>query len=108
MPSHPRDPAASWFGRVDPSTAGDGASPNDAPWPTTQADVADGVPGPQDSLSFLRTYRTFLSARALLAVVLLALLAGNWLMGNRSPIWVVTAVGYASLALLLLWLRQRG
>jgi hypothetical protein len=101
MPSHPRDPAASWFGRVDPSTAGDGASPNDAPWPTTQVDVADGVPGPQDSLSFLRTYRTFLSARALLAVVLLALLAGNWLMGNRSPIWVVTAVGYASLALLL-------
>lgn len=101
MPPHPRDPTASWFGRFDPSDPGDWPDPADVPWQTTQADGASPTTRRQDSRPFLRTYRTFLSARALLGVVLLALLAGNWLMGNRALIWIVTAVGYASMALLL-------
>ena len=101
MPPQSQAHATSWFGRYDPGTPGDGSGPADMPWPTTQSDAPEGAQSQQNSLSFLRTYRTFLSARALLAVVLMGLLAGNWLMGNRSPIWIVTAVGYASMALLL-------
>ena len=101
MPRHPPDPAASWFGRFDPSTPGDWPERAGEPWSTTQADGVGSSARVQDSRPFLRTYRTFLSARALLGVVLLTLLAGNWLMGNRALIWIVAAVGYASMALLL-------
>lgn len=100
MSASSRDPQTSWFGRSEPNHADAWSDSTDLPWSTSTHEEA-GPRGPRDDQSFLRTYRTFLSARALLAVVLLALLAGNWLMGNRALIWIVTAVAYASLALLL-------
>jgi two-component system, NtrC family, sensor histidine kinase PilS len=96
-----RDPNAPWFGRFDPSIHGDGRDPADSPWQSTQTDATGSDERRAAHLPYLRTYRTFLSARALLAVVLLGLLAGNWLMGNRGLIWIVTAVCYASMALLM-------
>jgi two-component system sensor histidine kinase PilS (NtrC family) len=99
MSPRPQDPAASWFSRFDLKASAKWPEAPDLAWQSAQSDGTWG--SPQNKLPYLRTYRTFLSARALLAVVLLGLLAGNWLMGNRSLIWIGTAVGYASLALLL-------
>ena len=55
----------------------------------------------QGNVSFHRTHRAFLSARALLAILLLGVLAGNWLMGHRGMLWMVTGAGYALMALLI-------
>lgn len=100
-PTPPRDSTASWFGHADPSGAVDWDDPADTPFGASQANANETKRGAQNAPPFLRTYRTFLSARALLAVVLLGLLAGNWLIGNRALVWVLTAVSYASMALLL-------
>ncbi|MFW9615281.1 sensor histidine kinase [Aquabacterium sp.] len=87
----------SWFGTLDDSVLQDTAASD-----TTPPDTHVGAG------TFLRTYRAFLSARALLAIVMLLLLAGNWLIGNRTSAWVPVTLLYAATTLLLwLWPSQR-
>lgn len=96
------DAGVSWFGAEDETQA--------APWRESIQDVARDQAQATDAAapSFLRTYRAFLGARALLAIVLVILLAGNWLLGKRTAPWVMITVGYAALTLLLwVWPSHR-
>ena len=57
---------------------------------------------------FFRVYRAFLTARATLALMLIALLAGLWAMGTRSPLWILgMALAYAVLACAVWWLPSQ-
>ncbi|MFT3856442.1 MAG: ATP-binding protein [Aquabacterium sp.] len=59
--------------------------------------------------AFFRIYRLFLGARATLAIVLLALVVGAWLLGNMPPAWVfLMSGGYAAVTFSLwAWPSQR-
>src|SRR5690606_33695357 len=47
--------------------------------------------------TFFRIYRLFLSARVALALVLLSLVMGAWLLGNNPPAWMILmTIGYAA------------
>ncbi|MDO9234884.1 MAG: ATP-binding protein [Aquabacterium sp.] len=53
--------------------------------------------------SFFRIYRAFLTARTTLALVLLSLVSGSWMMGVRPPWWIWLMTGsYAIVTLTLL------
>ncbi len=68
--------------------------------------AADGSPAPTPY--FFRVYRAFLTARAALALLLMALLSGLWAMGTRSPDWVLAmALAYAVLACAVWWLPSQ-
>jgi two-component system sensor histidine kinase PilS (NtrC family) len=57
---------------------------------------------------FFRVYRAFLTARAALALTLIALLTGLWAMGTRSPPWILSmALAYAVLACAVWWLPSQ-
>ena len=94
---------ASWFGspllderRQDPG--GSGRGPSDTP--------ANGTPA--QTPYFFRVYRAFLTARAALALMLLALLGGLWSMGTHPPSWVLSmALCYAVLAGAVWWLPSQ-
>lgn len=113
-----RDSQASWFGApapadtvswVDPSVA-DNAFADSTQLPprhrSTQART-DGSVAKTDlnRPSFHRIYRAFLTARFALAVLLLSLVIGYWLLGTRPPLWaLLSAGGYVLVTLaLLLW-----
>lgn len=130
------DSQASWFGSPvsggtsiwsDPSLIDGGPSADDAPPPRaktrgdrrapprTDKDVvrqsiaaAATTSEPQRTF-FFRIYRLFLSARAILAIVLLALVAGARLLGNSPPAWMfLMTLGYAAVAFSLwAWPSQR-
>jgi two-component system sensor histidine kinase PilS (NtrC family) len=53
--------------------------------------------------SFFRIYRAFLTARASLALVLLALVVGAWLLGNRPPTWLPVMTASYGLLTTVLW-----
>lgn len=91
----------SWFSSAANFESANGPEDAEASnWQSTPADEAGIDRKRQGAESFQRTYRAFLSARALLALLLLALLAGNWLMGYRGMLWILTAVCYAAGALM--------
>lgn len=101
-PSTPQG-EASWFGspllderRKDPGRPDQG--PSDAP--------TNGTPAQPPY--FFRVYRAFLTARAALALMLLALLGALWSMGTHPPSWVLSmALCYAVLAGAVWWLPSQ-
>ncbi|MBI2733474.1 MAG: hypothetical protein HYX44_09310 [Aquabacterium sp.] len=119
--SSQRDSHASWFGATAQAgtTAWADASATEAAFAeSTQLDPSQTVaagkvppsvaePAPSDAgrPSFHRIYRAFLTARFALAIVLLGLVMGYWLLGTRPPTWtMVSTLGYALATLsLLMW-----
>ncbi|HEX5356585.1 MAG TPA: ATP-binding protein [Aquabacterium sp.] len=120
-PTTPRDSHASWFGA--PPTADAWVDPGMTETAFAESTQAYAAPQPQDKSpparsvsennrpSFHRIYRAFLSARFALAIVLLGLVVGSWLLGGRPPLWLfLSTVGYAivTVALLTLPIRTEG
>lgn len=113
----PTDSQVSWFGPQDTGELPawvDAAEP--IPPPPRGTERRAGTPkssrmteDPGAPTTFLRIYRAFLAARLTLAAVLLALVAGSWLLGNQPPGWMLTmALGYAAAALAVwLWPSPR-
>jgi two-component system sensor histidine kinase PilS (NtrC family) len=111
----PRDSSASWFGALPTGNtskwadAGIGES-SFAESPralnaSQRKDDALHIAKPIDANrpSFHRIYRAFLTARFALAVVLLSLVTGSWLLGGRPPLWLALgALGYALATIALL------
>lgn len=111
-PPHPQAPTG--FDDTDASTGHNGThSWFGSPWLDEPSGSASPPPPNSGTTTpyFFRVYRAFLTARATLALMLLALLAALWAMGTRSPPWVLgMALGYAALAGMVWWLpsqRQR-
>ncbi len=66
----------------------------DAPHRAAAMNTAAGEP---QRATFFRIYRLFLSARVALALVLLSLVMGAWLLGNNPPAWMILmTIGYAA------------
>lgn len=137
QPDAQRDAHASWFGAAPASPApGDPVSLADAgaaelsfsdsvqhgaspPHTSRSRAGAAGQDKPQPGAggrsaeanrpSFHRIYRAFLTARFALAVVLLGLVLGSWLLGARPPLWMLlSTAGYAIVTLsLLAWPHPR-
>jgi two-component system sensor histidine kinase PilS (NtrC family) len=58
--------------------------------------------------SFFRIYRAFLTARAALAILLINITAGAWLLGNRPSAWVLgLTLAYSVLTLVVWWWPSR-
>ncbi|MBC7701756.1 ATP-binding protein [Aquabacterium sp.] len=53
--------------------------------------------------SFFRIYRAFLTARAVLAILLIGIIAGAWLLGNRPSPWVLGLTLSYSILTLVVW-----
>lgn len=92
----------SWFG---------GATGFDESTVAAEAQADDPPPSPRVSIgkerrppTFFRIYRAFLTARAVLALLLIAITAGAWLLGNRPSLWVLgLTLGYCILTLIVWW-----
>ncbi len=111
----PRDSQASWFGappNAETTAWADPAMADTAFADSTQINPSQHVPGvaPARSAptevnrpSFHRIYRAFLTARVALAMVLVGLVLGTWLLGGRPPLWMfMSTLGY-TIATLSLW-----
>lgn len=116
------DTQASWFGappNADSQTWAD-AGVNDTGFaestqvnspPYTQGHTNQGGTRPAGKTaevnrpSFHRIYRAFLTARFALAVVLLGLVVGSWILGSHPPLWLIlSTVGYAIVTVALLFM----
>jgi two-component system sensor histidine kinase PilS (NtrC family) len=107
-----QDEQGSWFGGLDlPDTvAWTGQSPPETAFSHSTLVLSDSEDAASDEAqvrqqpSLQRIYRAFLTARAVLAIVLLGLMAGSWLLvGVRPSLWIMLmAMGYA-FATLVLW-----
>jgi two-component system sensor histidine kinase PilS (NtrC family) len=108
-------PPASWFGEFDSgnttvmgeAAALDGRQPREGEGGASkpEVDVTD-----QTRPTFFRIYRAFLGARIALGLMLMVLIAGNWLIGGaRPPLWMpATGLAYMGLtALVWCWPSQR-
>lgn len=117
----PRDPNASWFGA--PPTADTWADPGMSetafgesthaapPSPELGKPSPASRPNEVNRPSFHRIYRAFLSARFALALVLLGLVTGSWLLGGKPPLWLfLSTTGYVivTVALLTLPIKTQG
>jgi len=107
-PKGPTTPAqdpghqGSWFG---------GATGFDESTVAAEAQADDPPPSPRMSIgkerrppTFFRIYRAFLTARAVLALLLIAITAGARLLGNRPSLWVLgLTLSYSILTLVVWW-----
>lgn len=110
------DSQASWFGATatvdtsawaDPALADTQFAESGHVHTPRQPD-ARGRPGSSSGTevnraSFFRIYRAFLTARATLALVLLSLVTGSWMLGTRPPLWMLLMTGSYAIATLTLW-----
>ena len=93
----------SWFGGHgddhDATTIGAEAQPLDKAPPS----VASRTSKERRPPSFFRIYRAFLTARAVLAILLIGITAGAWLLGNRPSPWVLGLTLSYSVLTLMVW-----
>ena len=95
------DTQASWFGGMaldDLSTVGVEPPPFAHP-SAVKNKLAKELRAP----TFFRIYRAFLTARALLAILLIGITAGAWLLGNRPSTWVIGLTWTYSVLTLAVW-----
>ncbi|CAH0349494.1 nitrogen regulation protein NR(II) [Aquabacterium sp. CECT 9606] len=94
----------SWFGgnghEGEASTVAAGAHQLDKAAPSSASKANRGERRPP---SFFRIYRAFLTARAVLAILLIAITAGAWLLGNRPSAWVLGLTLSYSVLTLMVW-----
>jgi two-component system, NtrC family, sensor histidine kinase PilS len=96
----------SWFGQPTLDGAHASTRPVQGVGPTGHGEGATGTHAATPY--FFRVYRAFLTARALLGLMLLGLLSVLWTLGTRSPPWVLgMAVAYAGLACAVWWLPSQ-
>ncbi|RZL00126.1 MAG: PAS domain-containing protein [Rubrivivax sp.] len=99
----------SWFGghgHDDPASTVAAEAP--APARPTATEGSRHDQGGRRPPSFFRIYRAFLTARAALAILLINITAGAWLLGNRPSAWVLgLTLTYSVLTLAVWWWPSR-
>ncbi|MBI5926213.1 MAG: PAS domain-containing protein [Aquabacterium sp.] len=111
-PAPARDTQASWFGSPPDADTQPWADPgiNDTGFAESTQQTQGRATSPirtseANRASFHRIYRAFLTARFALAVVLLGVVVGSWLLGGHPPLWLfLSTFGYAIVTVALLTL----